>query len=539
MSKARRSPAIFAGLVGGALLVLPETAQAQTLTLTVDDLLVSPWAYLAAGILAGAAVTGAVAAHVVHKERASAEAELEEVRAAALEARISADEARRILESLGYGEKDGVAQAAPAAAKAAPAPQGEGVAQAATEAAPQAEPRGKAEPAAPAEAARAPRPSSHAASAEPAPRRARRADVSARLDAVLPRLDDPDLEPASRRAAASAPAAGAFVPTASAAAPATSPAADADAPERVRVAGTPAGQPARTPASVNPNSYAERSQRRARGVRSLLSERIGNNFFMEGLPVIQRADGTVGDVGTAWWENTLSGTITHLGTTSAEDTARIGMRPVDETSELEVDRALADRLASQDLSRRHKRAEELSQRLPGFDAREPRRQATPARTAPAQASQAWRASDQRRGAAVRVPEVAAPAPRQAAGDAEGDLFEQALSAMDESLPNMSVRTSDDVDSLVVPDAAAEMLTGSVLAGTGPHAAKAAEDDFDPVRYADLIVQEEVEQNARERRAGTRRAGLRVIDGGTSDLGTARRQAKRPKHLKADPKKRMA
>jgi hypothetical protein len=514
MSKARRSPAIFAGLVGGALLVLPETAQAQTLTLTVDDLLVSPWAYLAAGILAGAAVTGAVAAHVVHKERASAEAELEEVRAAALEARISADEARRILESLGYGEKDGVAQAAPAAAKAAPAPQGEGVAQAATEAVPQAEPRGKAEPAAPAEAARAPRPSSHAASAEPAPRRARRADVSARLDAVLPRLDDPDLEPASRRAAASAP-------------------------ERVRVAGTPAGQPARTPASVNPNSYAERSQRRARGVRSLLSERIGNNFFMEGLPVIQRADGTVGDVGTAWWENTLSGTITHLGTTSAEDTARIGMRPVDETSELEVDRALADRLASQDLSRRHKRAEELSQRLPGFDAREPRRQATPARTAPGQASQARRASDQRRGAAVRAPEVAAPAPRQAAGDAEGDLFEQALSAMDESLPNMSVRTSDDVDSLVVPDAVAEMLTGSVLAGTGPHAAKAAEDDFDPVRYADLIVQEEVEQNARERRAGTRRAGLRVIDGGTSDLGTARRQAKRPKHLKADPKKRMA
>ena len=34
-------------------------------------------------------------------------------------------------------------------------------------------------------------------------------------------------------------------------------------------------------------------------------------------------------------------------------------------------------------------------------------------------------------------------------------------------------------------------------------------------------------------------GLRVIDGGTSDLGEARRQAKRPKHLKTDPKKRMA
>ncbi|MGN8690591.1 hypothetical protein ACTND8_11900, partial [Atopobiaceae bacterium HCP3S3_F7] len=146
----------------------------------------------------------------------------------------------------------------------------------------------------------------------------------------------------------------------------------AAAQEQVRVDGAPAAQAARPQGAPNPYSYAERSQRRARGVRSLLSERIGNNFFMEGLPVIQRADGTVGDVGTAWWENTLSGTITHLGTTSAEDSARIGMRPVDETSELEVDRALADRLATQDVSRRHERAQALAQSLPGFGAPEER-----------------------------------------------------------------------------------------------------------------------------------------------------------------------
>lgn len=525
MSKARRSPAIFAGLVGGTLLVLPETAQAQTLTLTIDDLLASPWAYLAAGILAGAAVTGAIAAHVVHKERASAEAELEEVRAAALEARISADEARSILASLGYG----TVASSPAPARPAPSPQAEEApAPAGTPAPVASEPPAALEPLADLAGEKP------VGAAGLAPRRA---GVSARLDAMLPRLDDPaferDARPAARTAGASAGVGAASAEDARDAV--------AAAPEQVRVDGAPAAQAARPQGAPNPNSYAERSQRRARGVRSLLSERIGNNFFMEGLPVIQRADGTVGDVGTAWWENTLSGTITHLGTTSAEDSARIGMRPVDETSELEVDRALADRLATQDVSRRHERAQALAQSLPGFGAPEareaqPRGKASP--TGQAACVPAPARPEKRRRADVRVPEVGAPAPRQAKADAEGDLFEQALSAMDESLPNMSVRTSDDADALVVPEAAAEMLTGNVLSGSAAPL-PGASDGFDAVRHADLIVQEEVERNARERRAGTRRAGLRVIDGGTSDLGEARRQAKRPKHLKTDPKKRMA
>lgn len=509
MSKARRSPAIFAGLVGGALLVLPETAQAQTLTLTIDDLLASPWAYLAAGTLAGAAVTGAIAAHVVHKERASAEAELEEVRAAALEARISADEARSILASLGCG----TVASSPAPARPAPSPQvEEAPAPAGTPAPVASEPPAALEPLADLAGEKP------VGAAGLAPHRA---GVSARLDAMLPRLDDPaferDARPAARTAGASAGVGAASAEDARDAV--------AAAPEQVRVDGAPAAQAARPQGAPNPNSYAERSQRRARGVRSLLSERIGNNFFMEGLPVIQRADGTVGDVGTAWWENTLSGTITHLGTTSAEDSARIGMRPVDETSELEVDRALADRLATQDVSRRHERAQALAQILPGFGAPEAREAQPRGKASPT-------------GQAACVPEVGAPAPRQAKADAEGDLFEQALSAMDESLPNMSVRTSDDADALVVPEAAAEMLTGNVLSGSAAPL-PGASDGFDAVRHADLIVQEEIERNARERRAGTRRAGLRVIDGGTSDLGEARRQAKRPKHLKTDPKKRMA
>lgn len=48
-------------------------------------------------------------------------------------------------------------------------------------------------------------------------------------------------------------------------------------------------------------TWAERMSKRARGVRSVLSERLAKDS-MDDLPVITRADGTVGDVGTDWWE---------------------------------------------------------------------------------------------------------------------------------------------------------------------------------------------------------------------------------------------
>ena len=47
-------------------------------------------------------------------------------------------------------------------------------------------------------------------------------------------------------------------------------------------------------------SWRERTVARAKGAAAVLLERLGNDP-MDGLPIIERADGTVGDVGTAWW----------------------------------------------------------------------------------------------------------------------------------------------------------------------------------------------------------------------------------------------
>ena len=51
---------------------------------------------------------------------------------------------------------------------------------------------------------------------------------------------------------------------------------------------------------VNRITFRERMARRAEGVAVALSGRIGSGM-MDGLPVIERADGSVGDVGTSWW----------------------------------------------------------------------------------------------------------------------------------------------------------------------------------------------------------------------------------------------
>ena len=62
---------------------------------------------------------------------------------------------------------------------------------------------------------------------------------------------------------------------------------------------------------VRRNSLRERMATRAAGVANVLAERI-NGDPLDGLPVITRADGTVGDVGTAWWNDTVGSSIRRI-----------------------------------------------------------------------------------------------------------------------------------------------------------------------------------------------------------------------------------
>lgn len=63
---------------------------------------------------------------------------------------------------------------------------------------------------------------------------------------------------------------------------------------------------------VKKRTLRERMAARARGVADVLQERIGQDRF-EGLPVIERADGSVGDVGTSWWNARLGDSVRRVG----------------------------------------------------------------------------------------------------------------------------------------------------------------------------------------------------------------------------------
>jgi hypothetical protein len=99
-------------------------------------------------------------------------------------------------------------------------------------------------------------------------------------------------------------------------APATRPApASASQPAYAPAAGTPysTSRPAAVPAAdmpYSPSSRDDASSHRARRasiatrVADVLSSHIEQDK-MDGLPVIERADGSVGDVGTSWWDDAL------------------------------------------------------------------------------------------------------------------------------------------------------------------------------------------------------------------------------------------
>lgn len=60
---------------------------------------------------------------------------------------------------------------------------------------------------------------------------------------------------------------------------------------------------------VRRKSLREQVTSRASGVASVLASRLGTSNMFDDMPIIERADGTVGDVGTSWWNAALGSSI--------------------------------------------------------------------------------------------------------------------------------------------------------------------------------------------------------------------------------------
>lgn len=247
---------------------------------------------------------------------------------------------------------------------------------------------------------------------------------------------------------------------------------------------------------VRSMTLAQRMASRARGVASVLTERLGASH-MQGLPVIERADGSVGDVGEKWWDD-ATGIDEQCEPSLADITA--GARPVTET--LAENSALL--FTNQTPMGTPQALECEEAQAPGAS-----RQGEPA------------AEPDRSRIAERVASPAEAFPdHDRWSDQERDLWQVALDALDEradeqlSMDSASATGSfSDVvggsSSLDEPDgleASTQFLPFRPQAGHP--------EVMDTESYVDLLINQEFSRNASPAARRTFRDYLTLIDGGT-------------------------
>lgn len=234
---------------------------------------------------------------------------------------------------------------------------------------------------------------------------------------------------------------------------------------------------------VNRITFRERMARRAEGVAAALSGRIGSGM-MDGLPVIERADGSVGDVGTSWWTTEVGRERIDANTGfAADEVAQISI-----PSSFSADAA---RTALEAARKQQSRSRtDIASRLAFID------------------------------------EGVFPEHRSAA-EAATDDWEQALRSMEENLaadpetPNQdpiefidavgNSETLDEPDNLE-PDTS--FIPFRTPAGHP--------EVVDTESYVDYLIEDEFGRNSSKAARRTSRRYLRILEGGTSATGTSMR-----------------
>ena len=256
-------------------------------------------------------------------------------------------------------------------------------------------------------------------------------------------------------------------------------------------------------------TFRERMARRAQGVAATLTARMEASM-MDGVPVLTRADGSVGDVGTSWWEATVGPSVSHASGFAPEDEALA--IPSDFTAVTDLD-LLANAAA----------------RTAGVPA-----------PAPAPAPVASAAAARISSRVAHVDEAAFPE-RSAEEAAEPeDEWAQALRSLDERLvdegpaqdPIEFIDAAGGADTLDEPDNL-EPATAFIPFKTPAGHPEVVDTDS----YVDYLIGEEFSKNQSGSARTSSRRFLRVLEGGTStsrrlgDSGSARR-ASAPEPVRA-------
>ena len=234
---------------------------------------------------------------------------------------------------------------------------------------------------------------------------------------------------------------------------------------------------------VNRISFRERMARRAEGVAAALSGRIGSGM-MDGLPVIERADGSVGDVGTSWWTTEVGRERIDANTGfAADEVAQISI-----PSSFSADAA---RTALEAVREQQSRSRaDIASRLAFID------------------------------------EGVFPEHRSVA-EAAADDWEQALRSMEENLaadpetPNQDpIEFIDAVGNSETLDEPDNMEPDTSFI---PFRTPAGHPEVvDTESYVDYLIEDEFGRNSSKAARRTSRRYLRILEGGTSATGTSMR-----------------
>lgn len=286
---------------------------------------------------------------------------------------------------------------------------------------------------------------------------------------------------------------------------------------------------------VRTRTFAERMSARAKGVASVLSERLGA-AKMDGLPVIARADGSVGDVGESWWDEAFGADVrtvasASFGGQSVEDTMA-GNSAVLFTAQTPAEAAAARAVwQSQQAGAPQPAAE--SQAPTASQGTPTPRPAAPASEAPTVRQQAQarpRSVRDELDARLGNPEETFPEKKRYT-DEQQDLWAVALAALDERYEEQVNMAAPAPASAPMP-ASTEMLDEpeGLAADTAfiPFRPQAGHPEVvDTDSYVDLLVDQEL---ARNESASVRRLArhkirdyFKVIDG-TGDITGARHLA---------------
>ena len=285
-------------------------------------------------------------------------------------------------------------------------------------------------------------------------------------------------------------------------------------------------------------TLAERMAARAKGVASVLQERLGA-AKMEGLPVIARADGSVGDVGEAWWDQAFGNEV-RPATASVAGMESVNEGLADNSAVLFCAQTPAAAAAAKDLwvaqaaqaaARQQSTAPAKAAQPAPSASSQPAQPAAPQPAPSASAHPASVAVEPRRDREVIAtrladPAEAFPAQGQRWSDQQQDLWAVALAALDE-------RTNEDIamaaaNAVPAPSPASfdeeldevdHLEPDTIFMAFKPQAGRPDVTDTDS--YVDMLVDEELARNesksVRKLAHHSIRKRFKVIDGGTADI----------------------